>query len=286
MKLKISLLGLLAAALSFGQFGGILNRAKQKVEDAQRAAKPVTDRAQKAADTYAPWTDAEEEEIGTASATKLVAIFGTVDDPAIVRYVNLTGQAVAQFSSRPLRYRFGVLDTDIVGAYALPGGYIFITRGALSGIANEAQLAGLLGHEIVHAAERHLEREIRSANASAWVIEEGKSVGNSSDLSTLRADAFVKDLFTTKLSREKEASADRQGSALAAQAGYHPAGLLQVLTAMAAAATTPEGRRMFGQLLSTHPPFEARIAALRPEVEALGPGTTLEERFRATFVER
>jgi predicted Zn-dependent protease len=275
---------LLVAAAADAQFGNVFNKAKEKLDEAQQKAKPATDRAQRAADTFQPWSAKDEQEIGEAGAAKMVAVFGLVEDAAITRYVNLVGQTVAQFASRSLPWRFGVLDADIVGAYALPGGYIFITRAALSGMTSEAQLAGALGHEITHGAERHLEREIRGKKTSAWAIEEGKSAGKTGSLSSLKADAFVKDLFNTSLSRDKEDAADEQGTQMAAKAGYAPAGLLQFLTAMREASKNPENQKMFGQLLSTHPSFDSRIAHLQPFVDKAGSsGVTLEARFQAVI---
>src|SRR5208337_237767 len=165
---------LLAVGNSGAQLGGILNRAKQAKDKVEDKSKPATDRAEKAKDTFEPWSAADEQAIGEAGAAKMVAMFGLLDDAAVTRYVNLVGQAVAQFASRELPYRFGVLDADIVGAYALPGGFVFITRGALAGVTDEAQLAGALGHEVTHCAERHLQREIRSKKTSAWALQEAK----------------------------------------------------------------------------------------------------------------
>src|ERR1035437_7481961 len=110
---------LVLALAASAQFGNILNKAKEKIA--------------KANDTFQPWSAQEEKDIGAAGAAKMVAVFGLVEDPKIVRYVNLVGQTVGQYASRQLPWRFGILDSDIVGAYALPGGYIFITRAALSG---------------------------------------------------------------------------------------------------------------------------------------------------------
>jgi predicted Zn-dependent protease len=267
-------LALALASASHAQFGGILSKAKEKVDDAQQKAK-----------AFQPWSAQEEQDIGEATAAKMIAVFGLVDDPKIVRYVNLVGQAVAQYASRPLTWRFGVLDSDIVGAYALPGGYIFITRTALTGMTNEAQLAGALGHEITHCAERHLEREIRSKKTSALALEEANSTGKTGDLQSIKADAFVKDFFDTSLSRDKEDAADDQGTQMAAKAGYNAAGLMQFLTAMRDAAQKPENKKMFGQLLSTHPSFDSRIARLQPIVAKAGTGgQTLEARFQAAVL--
>jgi predicted Zn-dependent protease len=279
-----ALFGLVLSFAAQAQFGNVFNKAKEKLDQAQQKTKPVSDRAEKAADTFQPWSPKDEQEIGEAGAAKMIAVFGTVDDPKIVRYVNLVGQTIGQYASRQLPWRFGILDTDIVGAYALPGGYIFITRAALSGMTSEAQLAGALGHEITHCAERHLEREIRSKKTSAWAIQEANSTGKTASLSSLKADAFVKDLFNTSLSRDKEDAADEQGTQMSAKAGYTPAGLMQFLSAMRDASRKPENKKMFGQLLSTHPSFDSRIAHLQPFVDKAGPnGQTLEARFQAAI---
>jgi predicted Zn-dependent protease len=284
--LSVGAFAALAIALAANaQFGGVFNKAKEKIDQATQKTKPVTDRAEKAADTFQPWSAQDEQDIGQAGAAKMVAIFGLVDDAGLNRYVNLVGNTVGQFASRQLPWRFGILDTSIVGAYALPGGYIFITRGALAGMTNEAQLAGALGHEITHCAERHLEREIRGKKTSAWAVQEANNAGKSANIASLKGDAFVKDLFSTSLSRDKEDAADEQGTQMAAKAGYSPAGLVQVLTSMRDASQKPENKQMFGQLLSTHPPFDSRIAHLQPIIARLGSsGETLEARFSAAVM--
>lgn len=266
-------LAIVSGGSANAQFGGVLSRAKDKIDNAQQKGK-----------TLQPWSAQEEQQIGEAGAAKMIAVFGIVEDPKIVRYVNLVGQTVAQYASRQLIWRFGILNTDIVGAYALPGGYIFITRTALSGMTNEAQLAGALGHEITHCAERHLESEIRGKKTSAMVQEEANSTGKTGDLQAIKADAFIKDLFNTKLSRDKEDAADEQGTQMATKAGYSPAGLMEFLTAMRDAAKNPENKKMFGQLQSTHPSFESRVEHLQPVVARLGNGgQTLDARFHTAM---
>jgi predicted Zn-dependent protease len=268
------------------QFGGVLDRARRKVEDAQSKAKPVTDRAEKAVETYAAWTPEQEQEIGAATAAKMVAVFGVVDSPKLVKYVNLVGSAVARNAPRQVPYRFGVLDSDIVGAFALPGGYIFITRAAIESMDNEAQLAGALGHEIIHVSERHLESEIRGKKTSSWAIQEAKAKAgtNTPEFLRARAEALVQDLLSTKLSRDKEDGADERGTLLAAQSGYHPAGLLEFLRTLDKAQSSATGQRATGQLLSTHPPFPDRIASLGPVIAKAGnKGQTLAPRFQAAL---
>lgn len=276
--MKYVLIPLVFASCAFGQLG--LGSIKDKLDGAKSKAAPVTDRAQKAIDTFTPWTPDEEQQIGLAGAQKLVAIFGLVDDPALEKYVNLVGLTVAPFASRELPWRFGVLNTNIVGAYALPGGYVFVTRGAMAGMTNEAQLAGVLGHEIEHAAARHLESEIRGKKTSAWATQEALAKTKGPAQLKAKADAIVKDLFTTSLSRSKENDADEQGARLAAKAGYASNGLLEFLRVASSASSDPANKRMFGQLLSTHPSFDDRIAHLSSLDTAKAKGKTNDVRFR------
>jgi predicted Zn-dependent protease len=281
--MKLLAIALLLLPVASAQFPGV-GSIKDKIDGANSRVKPVTDRAQKAADAFGEWSPTDEQQIGQASAEKMVAIFGLMDDPALQKYVSLVGQSVAQFAARPLPYRFGILDTDIVGAFALPGGYIFITRRALAGMKNEAQLAGALGHEIEHASARHLETEIRGRKTSAWAAQESavytdRATNRVPNPIGLRADAVLRDLFNTALSRAKEDDADEKGTLMAAWAGYAGSGLQEFLSTLAAANSDAGNRRYFGQLLATHPSFESRIARLASLSYSHARGQTLEERF-------
>jgi predicted Zn-dependent protease len=277
--MKGLLIGLLLfSSAASAQFG--LDRLKNKITAADQKTKPVKDRVDRAVETFTPWTPDEEQEIGQASAEKMVVMFGLLNAPRIQRYVNLVGGAVARYASRELPWRFGVLDTEIVGAYALPGGYVFITKGALRSMTNESQLAGALGHEIEHAAARHLESEIRARKTSAWASEEALSkTRTGQQLARLRADALLKDLFRTSLSRSKEEDADLAGARMASECGYAGNGLVQFLQALVTENANPANRRLFGQMLSTHPSFEERIERLTNEVGGKRKGKTLEIRF-------
>jgi predicted Zn-dependent protease len=280
---SILLLSSVSALLANAQFG--LGKLKDKVNGATQKAKPVTDRTERAVENFTAWTPQEEQQIGEATAAKMIAMFGVVDSPKLVRYVNLVGQSVAQYAPRQVPYRFGVLDSEIVGAFALPGGFIFITKTAIEGMSNEAQLAGALGHEIVHVSERHLESAIRSKKNSAWASEEAKAkLTSAPDYLSKKADAFLKDMFTMRLSRDKEDGADERGTLMAVQAGYAASGLLEFLRTLDAAQSKPQNQRAFGQLLATHPPFSDRIAHLAPIVaNSSQSGKTLEARFTAAL---
>ena len=131
----------------------------------------ITKKVKRAFDTFTPWTPEQEEEIGRAGAAKMIAVLGLYNEPGLTEYVNLVGNTVARQGERSLHYRFAVLNTPVVNAFALPGGYIFVTRGALATMKNEAELAGTLAHEVAHVDGRHLEKAVRKKKAAAAVAK-------------------------------------------------------------------------------------------------------------------
>ena len=180
----------------------------------------------------------------------------------MTKYVNLVGNSVARQSLRAVPYHFAILDTDIITAVSLPGGFVFITRGALANISNESELAGVLAHEVAHVDQRHLEKEIRAQKSVAYVKEQvGSRLPSEAELSSLTSDIVGKSL-TLKVSRDKETDADRLGLQFGANAGYDPAGLRNFLQFLNGAAKTPESNRQLGLWGSTHPPLPERIASL------------------------
>ena len=187
----------------------------------------VLKNAQKAkavADNNKPWTPEQEQAIGQASAAKLISVFHLYENPDMVRYVNLVGNTVARQSGRSVVYHFGILDTDVVTAVSLPGGYIFITRGALANLKNEAELAGVLAHEVAHIDKRHLEREIRAQkNADFAKTEAASHVPVGAELVNM-AGAVVTRSLTMSVSRDKESEADKFGVEYSSKAGYDPSG--------------------------------------------------------------
>ena len=117
----------------------------------------------------------EEIELGRAVASAVGSRYTLLRDEPLTRYVALVGNSVALQSDRPdIRYYFGVLDTDEVNAFAAPGGYVFITRGTLRLMRDEATLAGVLGHEIGHIALKHHVSAIKDQKQKA--VASGKSV--------------------------------------------------------------------------------------------------------------
>src|SRR5258705_1441033 len=152
---------LACAPAGTGQVGDVLRRAQDKAQ-----------KAKKAADIYKPWSPEQEHAIGEAASAKLVHIFGLYENSDMTRYVSLVGNTVARQATRDVPYHFGILDTEAVTALSLPGGFVFVTRGALANMRNEAELAGTLAHEVGHVDGRHLERQGRPKKYRQFAEEE------------------------------------------------------------------------------------------------------------------
>jgi predicted Zn-dependent protease len=230
-----------------------------------------------------PISEAEELQIGRAVAARVTGRYRLVGDAALNRYVSLVGRACAANSSRPqLPWRFAVLDTPEVNAFAAPGGYVFVSLGALRVMENEAQLAGVLSHEITHVANRHIIKEIQKGK---W-MEAGMSIADATgtivaDVLDSIAESAVGTLFEKGYSRSDEYESDNEGTLTLSRTGYAADGLLVFLQRLS------KGKQSKGEmavLFATHPNFDDRIGKV---TETIADGKlvikgrpTLENRFR------
>jgi predicted Zn-dependent protease len=259
---RFVLAGVLAAACvapaaeAGGQFGQIMKRAQQ-FKDVEM-------------------TDAEEQQLGAAVSERIRQRYGVVQDPAVHKYVTLVGGALAQSSSRPgLAWTFIVLDTDGVNALAAPGGYIHITRGALSLMKNEAELAGVLGHELIHVTEKHTIRAIQKGKLVQMGADESLS-GNAALFSKLVDKAT--EVVMAGFGRAEELEADSKGVVIANKVGYAPAGLSDFLT------TINERNKDSSEkqgLFASHPEMQERFDKLAATLkkEQLAATATVDARF-------
>src|SRR5215471_365620 len=245
--LFVPLLAAFFAQAGSAQLGNVLKQAQK---------------AKKAADIYTPWTPDQEMAIGQASAAKLINVFGVYDNSEMTKYVNLVGNAVARQSGRSVPYHFAILDTDVVTAVSLPGGYIFITRAALANLKNEAELAGVLAHEVAHVDRRHLEKEVRAQKTADFAKSEAAShVPAGAELINI-AGTIVTRALTMQVSRDKESEADKIGTEISSKAGYDPSGLRNFLQFLSGVPSTPQSKQALGLWGSTHPPLGDRINSL------------------------
>ena len=199
------LAAVLVATPAYAQFG---------LETIKKGA----DLAKKADDLH--FTDAEEQQLGHGVSERVRAKFGVVQDKAVHRYVTLVGTLLTNASTRPkLPWSFIVLDTDAVNAFAAPGGYVHITKGALALMSSEAELAGVLGHEVVHVTAKHTIAALKKAAASGLAT----SASGQSDRLGALADTMT-DALLQGFGRAEELEADHLGIALANTVGYAPRG--------------------------------------------------------------
>jgi predicted Zn-dependent protease len=241
---------LVAATPAFAQFG--------KLGDlAGKAGKLATD---------LNISEQEERELGERVSATVRTEFGVVQDAAVTKYVSLLGTLLAKSSSRPaLKWEFIVLDTEGVNAFAAPGGIVHITKGALGLIKSEAELAGVLGHEIAHITKKHTVNAIQKNKAIKMTTEEVGAKGSAyySKLANAAYDNIVERGFD----RGDEDDADQEGLRLANKTGYNPAALGSFLGKLmernkGLSATKPNG------LFSTHPDTQARIDKQSKQIKA------------------
>jgi beta-barrel assembly-enhancing protease len=203
-------------------------------------------------------TEAEEIKIGEDVSLRLRTKYGVIQDADVHRYVSLVGNVVKEKSSRSsLPFQFIVLDTDGVNAFAAPGGFIHITRGALSLMKNEAELAGVLAHEIAHVTEKHTIHAIQKGKLVQMGSDQTSVSSNPAVFQRLKDEAF-KAVFAG-FSREDELDADEHGITVAAGAGYAPNGLpvfLDALKQRNSGSDRPQG------LFSSHPQMDERLQKL------------------------
>ncbi|HLW74363.1 MAG TPA: M48 family metalloprotease [Gammaproteobacteria bacterium] len=240
-----------------------------------------------------PADEQQEEAIGRDAAATLLGASKPIGNAAVQDYVNKVGLWVALQSDRPqLTWRFAVVDSDDIDAFAAPAGYVFITRGLLLHMHNEAELAGVLGHEISHVVLKHhlnaLQKAARMELVSQGAQYEANQQGYNSDLDQQLMDKVsnaARNLYSTGLDKGDELAADRAGVVLAARAGYDPYGLLAVLQTLES--VDPKSGKM-QLLLATHPSPADRIAALSAAMAAghmdkYGSQAEGKERFEAVM---
>lgn len=205
--------------------------------------------------------EGKEIEIGRQLAAVLLGSKPLDRDMALQRYVNRLGRWIALQSTRPqLPWTFGVLDDPGFNAFAAPGGYVFVTRGLVDRV-DEAELAGILAHEITHVTGKHhlqaLASRARSGLATQLVASQLRN--NLGGMVSAQMLALGRDLYSRGLDQGDEFESDRLGVALAARAGFDPYGLPAVLQQLRTAA--PDNP-MFALTLSTHPPAQQRLEQL------------------------
>ena len=227
------------------------------------ATNPVTGKNE-----FSLMPESEEIRVGAEADKDLRAEMGVYNDPVLQQYVTGVGMRLAASGQRPnLPWHFAVVDEADVNAFALPGGYVYITRGLLAYLDTEAEMAGVLGHEIGHVNARH---------AAAGYTRQVTLIGGAVLTSILfpKATPYVAggaaglSILFLKYDRNQELQADRLGAEYSARVGWSPMGMegvLEVLTRLEAGSNS----RGVPNWLSTHPRSDDRISRIDPSVQTL-----------------
>jgi predicted Zn-dependent protease len=220
-------------------------------------------------------SEGDEVALGKQSDAQIRQEMGVYADQALQDYVNRVGQAMAQKSHRPqLPWTFAVVDASAINAFALPGGYIYLTRGILPFLKNEAEMANVLGHEIAHVTAMH--------GATAYSRQQGIGLGlgigrifapeNRQGLFSMAEGAFG--LLFLKNGRDAELEADRLGVGYAANGGWNPSGMAGMLNTLGRLSEASGSSRGVPNFLSTHPLPEDRVEKVQAAADAARTSTT------------
>lgn len=216
--------------------------------------------------TFSLVSESQEVAMGREADPQIVAEYGLYDNPELTAYVNSIGKALAAKSQRPdLTYTFRVLDSPVVNAFALPGGFVYVTRGILAHFNSEDQLAGVLGHEIGHVVARHSAEQMSRQQLA------GLGLGLGSILSdTFRQYAevagFGMQLMMLKYSRAQESESDMLGVEYSTKLGYDARDMAAFFGTLKRIGD--QGGQSLPSFLSTHPDpgdRETRVNTLAAE---------------------
>lgn len=241
----------------------------------------------------------QEIALGIEAAPGLTEEYGgEVSDPHLRGYVAQVGQRMVPMTegdAPSLPWEFTLLDSDVINAFALPGGKVFISRGLAERMTNEAQLASVLGHEMGHVTARHVNDRITRSRVVSGVLTVGvAAIGSMSDSGSM-SNAAQQILGTggqgylLKFSRDQEHEADALGVRYMVRAGYDPLGAVQVQQILKSASDGPRNL----EIMSTHPLPQSRITKLKRMIDKDYAYTRnnpeyhlYADRFKAAFLSR
>jgi predicted Zn-dependent protease len=213
-------------------------------------------------------SEAQEIQMGQQMDPEVRAEMGLYPNDALQQYVQGVGMRLAKGSERPdLPWHFSVVDVPAINAFALPGGYIYITRGLLAHLDSEAEMAGVLGHEIGHVTARHAARAY-TRQASLGIGAAVTSVLFPETAPYAAAAQTGLGVLFLKYDRNQEVQSDGLGARYAASQGWQPSGMSRVLETLGRVSATAD-RRGVPNWLSTHPQPADRVVKVSDEVAAL-----------------
>jgi predicted Zn-dependent protease len=236
---------------------------------------------------------AQEVDIGRKMHPQVLQQYGRYSDEALQAYVNDVGQRIAKVSHLPnLQFTFTVLDSPDINAFALPGGYVYITRGIMAYLNSEAQLVAVLGHEVGHVTARHAVRQQSGATAAgvgATVIGILTGSGDLANVANMAGTALVRGY-----GRDMELEADAIGAEYLERMGYQPEAMIDVVRLLKnqelleVQIARQEGRepRVYHGVFSTHPDNDTRLKEVVAEARKAGGATEARPDGREAYLQR
>ncbi len=230
-------------------------------------------------------SEGQEIAMGQEADGSIVAQMGLLDDPAVQQYVSDLGMRLARASERPnLPWAFRVVDDPVVNAFALPGGFIYISRGILAHFNSEAELSSVLGHEIGHVTARHSVQQISQQQLAGIGLAVGSIVSPTfAEYAGIAGQGLG--LLFLKFSRDDERQADDLGLRYMRRGGYAPAEMGNVYVMLGRVSAAAGGGRI-PDWQSTHPNPEDRQERINRAVAALPPDSTRGLVRRAEYLAR
>lgn len=212
-----------------------------------------------------------------------------VDDPVITEYVNRVAQNIVLHSDAKIPFTVKVIDSDEVNAFALPGGFFYVNKGLILAADNEAELAGVIGHEISHVIARHaVENQTKGTMAEIGLIASSIFLGGLPGMAIYNAEQFGLMATFMKFSRANEAEADRLGVQYMYAAGYDPNAMSTMFEKLEAQSKKKPG--FISKAFATHPQTAERLAATQalvarfPEREEYVLNTSEFQRVKARLL--
>ncbi|MBI1804239.1 MAG: M48 family metalloprotease [Ignavibacteriae bacterium] len=244
------------------------------------AVNPVTGERQ-----FSLISEDQEIQMGKEADEQIVASLGLYPDQDLQRYVSDLGMKLAASSERPnLPWTFRVVDDPVVNAFAIPGGHVYITRGILAHLENEAELAGVMGHEVGHVTAKHSVSQMSKQQLAQLGLGVGMILKPELQQYGQLASAGLGVLFL-KFGRDAENQADALGVRYSNRLGYDPHQLISVMTTLDRV-TQAAGGRGTPEWLSTHPDPGNRKENIKAQIDTLRPGTVGNKVVRDPYLKQ
>lgn len=230
------------------------------------------------------WSQSDEEKVGRSAAAQVLGAAPLIASDASLNYVNTLGGALSAYSGAVYKWHFGVIKSDAINAFAMPGGYILLSAGLLKNLESEDELAFVVAHEIAHVSRRHHYQVVQRQRLADQAAKNIEAATQDSDTAKL-AQASGQ-IYARGLDKSAEFESDRLGVEIMTKAGYDPAAAINVLEKLQRfKGDDPRAELLF----STHPsPAERLDMLLQSGIDKLPrpkakPSAARQERFQ-TFL--